>query len=51
MVSATFNTPIDRVLRKMMNVAQALDSEVETWQRVAFIYGLDRLEFRSSLLG
>ena len=39
MVSATFNTPIDRVLRKMMNVAQALDSEVETWQRVALFMG------------
>ena len=38
-VSATFNTPIDRVLRKMMNVAQALDSEVETWQRVALFMG------------
>jgi len=38
-VSATFNTPIDRLLRKMMNVAQALDSEVETWQRVALFMG------------
>jgi len=39
MVSATFNTPVDRLLRKMMNVAQALDSEVETWQRVALFMG------------
>ena len=38
-VSATFNVPIDRVLRKMMNVSQALDSEVETWQRVALFLG------------
>ena len=38
-VSATFNIPIDRLLRKMMNVAQALDSEVQTWQRVALILG------------
>ena len=39
LVSATFNAPIDRVLRKMMNVAQALDAEVQTWQRVALFLG------------
>ena len=39
LISATFNAPVDRILRKMMNIAQALDAEVQTWQRVALFLG------------
>jgi len=39
MVSATFNLPIDRILRKMMNISQAIDHETQTWQRVALFLG------------
>jgi len=38
-VSAATNIPVDRVLRKMMNVAQAFDEETSTWQRIALIMG------------
>jgi hypothetical protein len=39
MISAATNIPIDRVLRKSMNVRQAMDEETRTWQRVALILG------------
>ena len=38
-VSAFTNVPIDRVLRKMMNIAQAFDEETKTWQTVALLMG------------
>ena len=41
MVSATTNIPIDRVLRKTMNLRAAMDEETRTWQRVALILGWD----------
>jgi len=39
LVSAATNIPIDRVMRKMMNMRQAMDEETKTWQRVALILG------------
>ena len=41
MISATFNIPLDRVLRKTMNLRAAMDEETRTWQRVALILGWD----------
>ena len=41
MISATTNIPIDRVLRKTMNLRAAMDEETRTWQRVALILGWD----------
>jgi hypothetical protein len=39
LISAATNIPIDRVLRKAMNLRQAMDEETRTWQRVALILG------------
>ena len=39
LISAATNIPIDRVLRKMMNLRMAMDEETRTWQRVALILG------------
>ncbi len=38
-VSAFTNVPIDRVLRKGMNIAQAFDEETKAWQTVALLMG------------
>jgi len=38
-VSAFTNVPIDRVLRKGMNIAQAFDEETKTWQTIALLMG------------
>ena len=38
-VSAFTNVPVDRVLRKMMNIAQAFDDETKTWQTIALLMG------------
>ena len=38
-ISASTNVPVDRALRKMMNLAQAFDEETKTWQRIALIMG------------
>ena len=38
-ISATTNIPVDRVMRKMMNVAQAFDENTRTWQKVALLLG------------
>jgi len=40
-ISATTNIPIDRVLRKTMNIRAAMDEETRTWQRVALLLGWD----------
>ena len=40
-ISATTNIPIDRVLRKSMNIRAAMDEETRTWQRVALLLGWD----------
>ena len=39
LISAATNIPIDRVLRKTMNLRMAMDEETRTWQRVALILG------------
>jgi hypothetical protein len=39
LISAATNIPIDRVLRKTMNLRQAMDEETKTWQRVALVLG------------
>ena len=38
-VSSITNIPIDRALRKGMNVAQAFDEETKTWQSIALLMG------------
>ena len=38
-ISATTNLPLDRVLRKAMNIGQAFDEETKTWQTVALLLG------------
>jgi hypothetical protein len=39
MISAVTNIPLDRVMRKMMNMRQAMDEETKTWQRIALMLG------------
>merc|ERR1711981_83807 len=39
LISAVTNIPIDRVMRKMMNMRQAMDEETKTWQRIALVLG------------
>ena len=38
-ISAATNIPLDRLLLKMDNVRGALDSENETWMRIAMLLG------------
>tara|TARA_R100001594_G_scaffold3331_3_gene12591 strand:+ start:18628 stop:27639 length:9012 start_codon:yes stop_codon:yes gene_type:complete len=38
-IAAGTNIPIDRVLRKTMNLRAAIDEETRTWQRVALLLG------------
>ena len=38
-ISASTNLPLDRVLRKAMNIGQAFDEETKTWQTVALLLG------------
>jgi len=40
-VAAGTNIPLDRVMRKTMNLRAAMDEETRTWQRVALILGWD----------
>ena len=44
-MSAGFNVPIDRVLQKYNNMAQAMDSETRTWQRIALLMGYSGWNF------
>ena len=39
LISAATNIPLDRVLRKTMNMRMAMDEETRTWQRVALMLG------------
>ena len=41
MISAGTNIPLDRVLRKTMNIRAAMDEETRTWQRVSLLLGWD----------
>ena len=40
-IAAGTNIPIDRVLRKSMNLRAAVDEETKNWQRIALILGWD----------
>jgi hypothetical protein len=42
LTSATLNFPADRLYTKVTNVRDALNSEYETWQRLAFILGYNK---------
>ena len=39
LVSAFSNIPLDRAMRKIMNIRQAVDSETELWQTIALLMG------------
>ena len=39
LISAATNIPIDRVMRKVMNMRQAMDDNTRTWQRIALMLG------------
>ena len=40
-IASGTNAPLDRVLRKIMNIRAALDEETRTWQKVALTLGWD----------
>ena len=40
-IASGTNAPLDRVLRKIMNLRAALDEETRTWQKVALTLGWD----------
>ena len=44
-LSAGLNVPIDRVLQKYNNMAQAMDNETRTWQRIALLMGYSGWNF------
>ena len=44
-LSSGFNIPIDRALQKYNNMAQAMDEETRTWQRIALIMGYSGWNF------
>jgi len=44
LVSATTNVPLDRGIRKLTNIKDALDSENEEWMRVANALGWQKWE-------
>ena len=45
-VSATTNVPLDRVLKKLNNVEDAIYNDVETWQRLALTAGWSEWELK-----
>ena len=38
-LSAATNVPLDRVIKKVTNVKDAMDEDVQVWQRIAMIAG------------
>jgi len=44
LVSATTNVPLDRGIKKLINIKDALDSENEEWIRVATALGWSKWE-------
>jgi len=38
-LSAATNIPLDRVIKKVTNVKDAMDEDVQLWQRIAMIAG------------
>jgi hypothetical protein len=47
-LSSTLNVPLDRLILKMNNVRFALDSDEETWKRVAAFLGWPEWQLRSA---
>ena len=43
-LSATVNLPVDRVLRKIQNVRDASDEDIEMWAKVALLSGWSKWE-------
>jgi len=43
-LSATVNLPVDRVLRKIQNVRDAADEDIEMWAKVALLSGWSKWE-------
>ena len=43
-LSATFNLPLDRALRKAQNIEAAMSEEAEYWQKVALALGWNTWE-------
>ena len=44
LLSATVNLPVDRVIRKMTNVKDAMDEDNEMWAKVALLAGWNEWE-------
>jgi len=42
LTSAGTNVPVDRIYQKVQNVSNAMNSDFETWQRVAFLLGYNK---------
>jgi len=42
LTSATLNVPLDRLMIKAENASAVLDSQYETWQRMAFFFGFSK---------
>ena len=42
---AVFNAPVNRMYNKLQNISEALNSENETWQRIAVIMGWNAWDF------
>ena len=47
-LSSTLNIPLDRLILKMNNVKFALDSDEETWKRIAAALGYPEWQLRSA---
>ena len=47
-LSSTLNIPLDRLILKMNNVKFALDSDEETWKRIAAVLGWPEWQLRSA---
>jgi hypothetical protein len=47
-ISALTNIPVDRFYRKMENIQSALDSDQETWKRIANLFGWSSWQLEST---
>ena len=47
-ISATTNLPLDRVIKKGNNIADAVGEESEIWQKVALLLGWSKWELNVS---
>ena len=46
-ISATTNIPLDRILKKFNNVSSAMETDQETWKRVALMLGWPEWQLQS----